>query len=78
MKVRQAKCDHHTIHWLYQSGAEVVPILPWLKDHELDHVLSKVHGVLFPSGKRKIQSQHSFELFAKVLFLKLKVILIII
>jgi hypothetical protein len=73
MKVRQAKCDHHTIHWLYQSGAEIVPILPWLKDHELDHVLSKVHGVMFPGGKRKIQSQHSYELFAKVLFLKLKV-----
>lgn len=77
MKVRQAKCDHHTIHWLYQSGAEIVPILPWLKDHELDHVLSKVHGVLFPGGKRKLktnhQNKHSFENFAKILFLKLKV-----
>ena len=73
MKVRQAKCDHHTIHWLYESGAEIVPILPWLKEFELDHILSKVHGVVFPGGKRKLMMQHSYELFAKVVFMKLKV-----
>ena len=73
MKVRQAKCDHHTINWLYQSGAEVVPILPWLKDHELDHVLSKVHGILLPSGSRKLELKHSYEQFGKLLFNKVKV-----
>jgi hypothetical protein len=75
--IQQAKCDYNTIQWLYQSGAEIVPILPWIKPKQLNIILSKIHGIVFPSGKRFLASKNplntQYEKFALGLFNKLTV-----
>jgi hypothetical protein len=76
--IHQAKCDYNTIHWLYQSGAEIIPILPWIKPKQLNIILSKIHGIVFPSGSRflglKNPLNNQYEKFANNLFNRLKVI----
>jgi len=43
-----------------------------MKDHELDHILSKINGVVFPNGRRRIRVTHKFEQFALNLLKKVK------
>jgi hypothetical protein len=80
LNIKQAKCDHNTINWLYQSGAEIIPILPWINKKQLSIILSKIHGVVFPSGRRFLGDKNPFknqyEKFARDLFNKLKVIIL--
>jgi hypothetical protein len=73
--IQQAKCDYNTIQWLYQSGAEVVPILPWTKPKQLNIILSKIHGIVFPAGSRFLGVKNplafQYEKFAHGLFNRL-------
>jgi gamma-glutamyl-gamma-aminobutyrate hydrolase PuuD len=59
----QARIDQNYVIWLEKSGAIVVPILPFLKDQELNLTLNKVNGVLLQGGDRYINPFDQFENF---------------
>lgn len=52
------------VKWLEASGAEIIPIFPWISDQELDSILSKVNGVFFQGGSTLLRIDSEFVIIA--------------
>jgi len=40
-------------YWLISGGNDVVPILPWMNDTEIDNIISISNGLLIPGNEKK-------------------------
>jgi gamma-glutamyl hydrolase len=63
--IKSSKVNYLYVRWLEQSRAEVVVIQPWYTKNQVEEILSKVNGVLWPGGDRNLIIGGQFENVAK-------------
>jgi gamma-glutamyl hydrolase len=49
------------IRWLEAAGAKVIPIYPWYTHSQLDEIIPKLNGILFPGGDRAFKMTEDWE-----------------
>jgi gamma-glutamyl hydrolase len=57
--------------WAANSGAKVIPILPWYSREKIDQILDKVNGVIWQGGMRNLRIGGQFESMNKYIFDKI-------
>ena len=50
----ESRVENNFVRWLQCSGADLVVVHPWSTKEEIDHLLSKVNGVLFQGNPSDI------------------------
>jgi gamma-glutamyl hydrolase len=63
--IRSSRVNYQYVRWLEQSRAEVVVIQPWYNKKQIREILSKVNGVLWQGGDRKLIIGGQYEKAAK-------------
>ena len=56
----ESRVENNFVRWLQCSGADLVVVHPWSTDEEIDHLLSKVNGVLFQGNPSDIDIKSSY------------------
>ena len=57
--------------WAVNSGARVIPILPWYSHEKIDRILNKVNGVIWQGGMRNLRINGQFEALNKYILDKI-------
>ena len=57
--------------WASDSGAKVIPILPWYSKEKINHILDKVNGVIWQGGMRNLRIGGHFENLNKYILEKI-------
>ncbi len=69
--ITSSKLNSQYVRWLEQSYAEIVVIQPWQTEQEIDEILEKVNGVLWPGGDRDLKLCGQFEITATYILKKI-------
>jgi gamma-glutamyl hydrolase len=59
--ITSSRVNSQYVRWLEQSFSEVVVIQPWHTEEEIEEILEKVNGVLWPGGDRDLKLCGEFE-----------------
>jgi len=59
--ITSSRVNSQYVRWLEQSFSEVVVIQPWHTEEEIEEILDKVNGVLWPGGDRDLKLCGEFE-----------------
>ena len=65
--ITSSRVNYQYVRWLDQSRADVVVIQPWYTKDQVEEILSKVNGVLWPGGDRNMVLGGQFENVAKII-----------
>ena len=69
-KSTKERIDNTYIRWLQASGADVIPINTFTQESQVDKILQKVNGVIFPSNDQEISVDFSYYKQAKYIYSK--------
>jgi gamma-glutamyl-gamma-aminobutyrate hydrolase PuuD len=61
-KITQANINQNYIKWLKESGARVIPLMPWESDDYITSLIEKkINGIIIQGGVRNLHPTDSFE-----------------
>ena len=69
-KSTKERIDNTFVRWLQASGADVIPINTFTPQSQVDQILQKVNGIIFPSNDQPISSTSSYYNQAKYIYSK--------
>ena len=69
-KSTKERIDNTFVRWLQSSGADVIPINTFTPESQVDLILQKVNGIIFPSNDQPISSTSSYFKQAKYIYSK--------